>query len=452
MDINIEYNPNEKQYIFHESGCDEVVYGGAKGGGKSCALVMEALAYALEYPGANMYIFRETYDDLEANIIKEWKEKVPKELYSYNESKHQATLINKTSMKFRYIRNFADADGYQGRSMDWIGIDELTKHERRSVQVLLSCLRSPKGFPPRFRATCNPGGIGHGWVKTDYIEATNYGKRITNCPITGNTRQFIPAKVYDNVVLMQNDPSYIKRLENLPEDRKRAFLYGDWDVFEGQYFKEFKRDVHVIDNIVIPNHWRIYFAMDYGLDKLAGYWIAQNTQGKCIVFKEVYESDLIISDAAIKIKEMTNEKIFEYLAPPDLWNRRQETGRSAAEIFQQNGIYLNKTDNSRVQGWLDLKEWLKPYEDEQGIMTANLQITSNCTNLIRCLSEISASEKNPNDVATEPHELTHAPDAIRGFVRGRPVPYKPQVRVNNAPNQYRFNNNNNQSRGGFLEW
>ena len=99
---------------------------------------MEALAYGLEYAGAEMYIFRETYDDLEANIIREWKEKVPKEVYSYNESKHMATLINGTVVKFRYIRNFADAEGYQGRSMDWIGVDELTKHEEKSIQVLLS--------------------------------------------------------------------------------------------------------------------------------------------------------------------------------------------------------------------------------------------------------------------------------------------------------------------------
>jgi len=131
MEINIGYIPNKKQAIFHASSSQEVVYGGAKGGGKSCALVMEALAYGLENAGAEMYIFRETYDDLEANIIREWKEKVPKELYSYNESKHVATLINSTVLKFRYIRNFTDAEGYQGRSMDWIGVDELTKHLKK---------------------------------------------------------------------------------------------------------------------------------------------------------------------------------------------------------------------------------------------------------------------------------------------------------------------------------
>lgn len=221
----------------------------------------------------------------------------------------------------------------------------------------------------------------------------------------------------------------------------------------GSFFSEFSRDTHVIRPFVIPFDWRKYFVMDYGLDMLAGYWIAQDNQGKCYVYKEVHQSDLIISDAANKIKELTTkeEKIFQHLAPPDLWNRRQETGKSAAEIFQENGLFLTKTDNNRVQGWLDLKEWLKPYEDEQGILTANLQIFDNCTNLIRTLSQVKRCEKNPNDVAKEPHELTHAPDAIRGFVRGRPIPYKAPVAKQYGVNPYKFATKN-QTEGGLITW
>lgn len=135
--------------------------GGAKGGGKSCWLVMEAFAYGLEHEGATIYLFRETYDDLEANLVAEWKKRVPPELYKYHETKHIATLYNGTVIFFRYVRDRKDAEQYDGRSIDFIGVDELTKHEEASIQQLLSCLRSPKGFPPRFRATGNPGGIGH---------------------------------------------------------------------------------------------------------------------------------------------------------------------------------------------------------------------------------------------------------------------------------------------------
>lgn len=450
MDVVISYTPNAKQSIFHSCSAEETVYGGAKGGGKSCALVMEALAYGLENAGAEMYIFRETYDDLEANIIREWKEKVPKELYTYNEGKHFALLINGTTIKFRYIRNYTDAEGYQGRSMDWIGVDELTKHEKRSIQVLLSCLRSPKGFKPRFRGTCNPGGIGHSWVKGDYIEPTEYGARIVIDSITGNRRAFIPAKVFDNDVLMNNDPAYVKRLENLPEDQRKAFLDGNWDIFTGQYFSEFNRNIHVIDPFIIPGHWRRYIALDYGLDMLAAYWIAVDEHQKAYVYKELYQSGLIISDAAKAILDLTNENIYQTLAPPDLWNRRQETGKSAAELFNDNGVWLTKADNNRVQGWYNLKEWLKPYDDEQGIKTARFVITKNCANLIRTLPQLQFDERDPNDVATEPHELTHAPDAIRYFVAGRPIPEIPKVQKKELPWMFRDPNTN--PGGEYIQW
>ena len=428
-EITVNYEPNKKQFLFHSSSAEEVVYGGAKGGGKSCALVMEALAYGLENAGAEMYIFRETYDDLEANIIKEWKEKVPKELYSYNESKHVATMINSTVLKFRYIRNFTDAEGYQGRSMDWIGVDELTKHLKESIQVLLSCLRSPKGFKPRFRGTCNPGGIGHTWVKEDYIEATDYGEHTTIDKLTGNTIEFIPAKVYDNTVLMKNDPSYVKRLENLPEAKRKAFLLGEWDIFEGQFFPEFKRDVHVIRPFVIPNHWNRYITMDYGLDMAAIYWIAVDTEFNCYVYKEIYESNLIISEAAQRIIKVNgDDNIIIRYAPPDLSNRRQESGKSVFDIFSEYKVHLTKSNNRRVDGWLAVKEWIKPIETRnietgEKYLTSKLKIFDNCSNLIRCLPMAQMDETDPNDVGTEPHEITHCLDAIRYYciMRQRPT-------------------------------
>ncbi len=156
--IKIQYKPNPKQVMFHQSAAQECVYGGAKGGGKTCAMVMEALAYGMECPGATIYFFRETYDDLEANIVAEWKKRVPPELYSYHETKHIASLYNGTKYFFRYVKDKKDAEQYDGRSIDAIFVDELTKHEESTIQQLLSCLRSPLGFPPRFRASCNPGG------------------------------------------------------------------------------------------------------------------------------------------------------------------------------------------------------------------------------------------------------------------------------------------------------
>jgi len=286
---------------------------------------------------------------------------------------------------------------------------------------LLSCLRSPKGFKPRFRGTCNPGGIGHTWVKEDYIEATGYGEHTTIDKLTGNIIEFIPAKVYDNTVLMLNDPNYVKRLENLPEAQRKAFLLGEWDIFEGQFFPEFKREVHVIRPFVIPDNWNRYITMDYGLDMCAVYWITIDTESNAYVYKELYEPNLIISEAATRIKQINgaDEIMFKY-APPDLDNRRQETGKSVFDIFAEHKIHLTKSNNRRVDGWLAVKEWIKPIntrdiETGEPIVTSKLKIFDNCTNLIRCLPQAQMDETDPNDINDEPHEISHSLDSLRYF-------------------------------------
>jgi len=226
-----------------------------------------------------------------------------------------------------------------------------------------------------------------------------------------------------NEWLDEQDREKIEDLEFTNPERYKVVGLGEYGIPGGTYFDEFRTDIHVIEPFPIPEHWRRYTTKDYGLDMLANYWIAVDTHGKAYVYKELYESNLIISDAAKRIKEVNgDDKIYEKYAPPDLWNRRQETGKSAAEIFEDNGEWLTKANNNRVQGWYNLKEWLKPYRDEQGILTADLVIFKNCVNLIRTLPQLQHDEKDPNDVATEPHELTHGPDGIRYFVAGRPTP------------------------------
>ena len=215
--------------------------------------------------------------------------------------------------------------------------------------------------------------------------------------------------------MMESDPDYVNRLELLPEKEKQALLYGDWDIFDGQFFSEFNRKIHVCSPFKIPSDWRIYRTRDYGLDMCATYWIAMDWNMNAYVYKELYESNLIVSEAARRINKMTTENITTDYAPPDLWNRNRDTGKSTADIFAENGQFLTKADNNRITGWLAVHEWLKIYEDEQGQLNSKLKIFSNCVNLIRTLPAVQHDEKNPNDVALEPHELTHSPDAIRYF-------------------------------------
>ena len=166
---------------------------------------------------------------------------------------------------------------------------------------------------------------------------------------------------------------------------REAWLNGSWDVFAGQYFSMWNRDVHTMRPFVIPQHWTRYVTLDYGRDMFACYFIAVDERGRAFVYKEIYQSDLIVSEAAKKLAEATTEPVAVYYAPPDLWNKHNDTGKSTADIFSEYGIDLVKANNDRVQGWYDLAEWLKVTKDEQDCDTARLRIFDNCTNLIRTL-------------------------------------------------------------------
>ena len=341
----------------------------------------------------------------------------PREAASYNTSKHIWTFKNGSIIDFGYIDSENDVYQYQSAEYDVIRFDELTHFTEYMYTYMISRCRGANAFPKHIKSSTNPGGVGHSWVKARFIDIGEPNKihEITLENGKKSTVIFIPSLVQDNMFLLDNDPDYIDRLELLPEKEKQALLYGDWDIFDGQFFTEFDRKIHVIQPFEIPKDWRIFRARDYGLDMCATLWIAMDYHMNCYAYKELYESDLIVSEAARKINAMTNEKIQIDYAPPDLWNRNKDTGKSTADIFAENGQYLTKADNNRVTGWLAIHEWLKVFKDEQGQPNSKLKIFSNCVNLIRTLPALQHDEKNPNDVATEPHELTHAPDALRYF-------------------------------------
>ena len=413
MDIEI----TEKQEQFINSEAFETLFGGAAGGGKSYGQLVDALLYALEYPKSKQIIFRRTFPDLEKSLIRVSLEFYPREAASYNSSKHIWTFKNGSIIDFGYIDSENDVYQYQSAEYDVIRFDELTHFTEYMYTYMISRCRGANPYPKHIKSSTNPGGVGHSWVKERFIDigAPNQIHEITLDNGKKSTVIFIPSLVQDNMFLLDNDPDYIDRLELLPEKEKQALLYGDWDIFDGQFFTEFDRKIHVIEPFVIPKDWRIYRARDYGLDMCATLWIAMDYHMNCYAYKELYESDLIVSEAARKINEMTDEKIQIDYAPPDLWNRNKDTGKSTADIFAENGQYLTKADNNRVTGWLAVHEWLKIYKDEQGQLNSKLKIFSNCVNLIRTLPALQHDEKNPNDVAVEPHELTHIPDALRYF-------------------------------------
>lgn len=423
------YPPQEK---FLRAEVPLVMYGGAKGGGKSFIVRKKALLLALAYPGIRMLILRKTFNELRQN------HQLPLQVElngfaTFKESEKAFLFPNGSRLQLGFCDTDSDVLQYLGVEYDVMFIDEASLMTEYQLQMLKSCIRGVNEFPKRTYYTTNPGGPGHAYLKRLFIDCIYKEEE------NPDDYLFIPAKVYDNKALLKSTPGYLGTLKSMPDDMREAYLNGNWNIFAGQYFTEWDTSLHIIEPFVMPPSWRHYLSLDYGLDMLACYWIAVDEYGKAYVYRELYQSGLIVSEAAAKImqinKEM-NENIFAAYAPPDLWNRRNDTGKSAAEIFAESGLYLARATNNRVQGWYNLKEWLHPAIGEQGQRTCALKIFKNCVNLIRCLPLLQFDEKDPNDTKREPHEITHAPDAIRYFVAGRPMPA--QKPIYGEPSSYNY--------------
>jgi len=436
--------PNPKQERFLRAAVRYVCYGGARGGGKSWSVRIKAMLLALRWLGITILILRRTYPDLIKNHIEPLRNMLEPFGAVYKE-KDKTLWVGSSQIIFGYCDNDNDLRRYQGQQYDVIFIDEATQFKWEWFDALKACVRGVNNFPKHIFLTCNPGDIGHAWVKRLFIDR----EFLTN--ENPDDYEFIAATVYDNTALMESDPEYVHMLESLSDGLREAWLLGSWDVFAGQYFTEWDPSVHVVRAFDVPENWRRYVALDYGLDMLAAYVIAVDEQGCAWVMKECYQSGLIVSEAAEKVSELTNgEDIFQYLAPPDLWNRRQDTGKSVAEIFGEHGIYLTKASNDRIAGWLDVKEWLRVRIGEQGERTTGLRVMDNCRNLIRCIPLLQFDQRKVNDVSNEPHEITHAPDAIRYFCAGRPFA-PPQT--NKAKNNLPFALQSDEGyTGGVMEW
>jgi phage terminase large subunit len=436
--MEIKINPYPKQIDFFKSKSRYTAYGGARGGGKSWAARTKAMLLATRYSGIQILLLRRSLKELRENHVLPLQ-KVLKGIANYSEMNKEFTFKNGARIVLGYCSTEADVLQYQGQAYDVIFLEEATQFTEIQFKTFTESNRSSglmtEKFSPRMYFTCNPGGIGHNWMKRLFID------RIYSGTEKEANYTFIKSTVYENKYLMENNPEYVENLENLPEARKKAMLYGDWDAFEGQYFEEFNRDIHVVEPFEIPDYWDKYVTIDYGLDMLACYWIAADEVGNCYVYREFCEPNLIISEAAKRIVSLTKEKIKIYYAPPDLWNRRQDTGKSAAEVFGENDLFLVKSNNDRVQGWYNVKEWLQVYDlkDSQtgeDKKNSRLKFWKNCVIIIKNLPLLQHDERKPNDVSNDPHDITHSPDALRYFCTMR---NPPSSKSDSKPIEYGFN-------------
>lgn len=420
--------PQPKQIEFCKSRAKYTCYGGARGGGKSWVIRFKAKLLALQYAGIREVIVRKTLEDLRKNHIVPLMMDAQGELagiMTWSARERAFVFSNGSRIELNFYKTDSDETRWQGQAFDVIFLEEATQFPEHHFATISETNRRSDTitvpFHSRMYLTCNPGGPGHGWVKRLFIDRQYRNRERPEDYV------FIQALLTDNPYLMEHDPDYLRNLENLPEARRRAMLYGDWDVFDGQFFPEFSEETHVCAPFEIPEGWRKFRAFDYGFDMFACYWAAMDYNGHAYIYREYCEgtdfgdghTGLIISKAAEAMtREDDDAEIFETFAPPDMWNRRQDSGRSAADIFADCGVICSKARNDRVNGWHDLHEWLKIQPDGQ----PKIKIFRTCEHLIHALPLVLHDEKHPDDMADEPHNLTHFPDALRYFVAGDPIP------------------------------
>lgn len=419
MDIRVpDYNASERQAVFHTTVADEKLYGGAAGGGKTAAIVAEAITLALEYPGITINMFRRTIPELKATILPEIYKQAGTYINARNmEWKGQdRTFVLRNGSKI--VLNYLDSDNdiyrYQGAEMPIIAVDELTQFPMAWIEYLLTRNRtSNPTYPVMFIAGTNPGGIGHGWVKARFIDPVPPEKVNTVTLEDGHnvTRVFIPAKVDDHPDERFRE-DYKRKLSAISDPQlRRALRDGDWDVFAGQVFSEFSRNVHVCDPFAIPAHWQKWRSMDYGNNNSV-IWLAKSPETERVyAYREYRTTEFVdIATKARNIKQFeAGEDVSYGLADPSIWGGAGDhnTGRSVAEMFQDEGVTWIPANNDRKAGLAAVHDMLGIAKDGM----PRMMIFSTCVSLIRTLPSLPYDKNKVDDVDT--HADDHDYDALR---------------------------------------
>lgn len=430
--------PNEKQALFLTDTHKYIGFGGARGGGKSWAVRVKAVLLCLNYPGIKVMIIRRTYPELQENHIIPLCEMLhchaedrTQRVASYNDSKKHITFPNGSRILFRYCDNEKDAERFQGTEVDVLFVDEATHQSEEKMDKLSACVRGVNGFPKRIYYTCNPGGVGHAWVKRLFVD------RQYKPGENPDDYSFIRSLVRDNLALMQSDPEYVRKLEALPPKLRKAWLDGDWDIYEGQFFEEFadrpehyidRQWTHVIEPFEIPDGWRIYRSFDWGYAKpFSCAWWAVDYDGVVYRILELYGC----TDTPNEGVKWTPERVFaeihrietehrwlrgktiQGVADPAIWDA--ETGESIADVATRYRVYFDKGDHARLPGWMQVHYRL--YFDDNGYPM--MYVFKNCKAFVRTMPLLQYDEHRVEDLDTDGED--HVADEVRYFLMTRPI-------------------------------
>lgn len=435
-----DYEPSARQIKFHTSTAFETLYGGAAGGGKTAAIVAEAITYGLENAKARIYIFRKTIPELKQSIVPEIYKQAAAYIESggmkYNSQDRTFVFRNGSIIQLAYLENPQDMFRYQSAEIHLLLFDELTHFSQEEYEWVKSRVRGMTDAPKKVMCATNPGNIGHAWVKAYFIDIVS-PETIYTEQRSGKSRQFIPAKVTDHIdVNFQKEYTSVLNSMSNP-DLRRALLEGDWDIFAGQAFTEWKRETedgkpwHVVAPFVIPPHWVRWFAYDYGYNSFAaGLWFTRDPSTERIyIYREFYESEMAVSKQAEQIIMIDqSEGLRLRLADPSIWKQsgNVETGENIATIFQKSDLIFQPANNDRLAGKNVIHEMLAPAAD--GL--PKLQVFSNCVNFIRTVPALPIDQNRPEDIDTRAED--HIYDCARyGLINQRPgtMP-EPQINQN----------------------
>ena len=451
-----KWTPQPRQAAFMSRWEDEALYGGAAGGGKSDCALAEALRQ-VEIPYYRGLILRKTFPQLTELIDRST------EIYrpafpgaKYNDQKHVWTFPSGAKIYFGSMQHTKDRVNYQGKRYDFIDFDELTQFMWEEYSYLFSRNR-PNGPGTRcyMRAQANPGGVGHGWVKERFITAGKPMETIWESvkirhpdgkeDIRWKSRIFVPSTVFDNKILLANDPDYLTRLASMPEQDRNALLYGDWDTFSGQVFTEWRNDsdhyidrtnTHVIKPFQVPESWTIWRSFDWGYARpFSVGWYAVDHERRLYRIRELYGCTGTPntgvkwepSEVARKIKEIEASdpnlrgRRIHGIGDPAIW--ASSGGESIGVLMERERVYFDRGKHDRIQGKMQVHHRLAFDEDGRPM----LYVFDTCPHFIRTVPNLVYDQTNVEDIDTDGED--HIYDELRYVCMENPI----AARKNNAP-------------------
>ena len=419
-----------KQTLFLKDKHRHIAYGGARGGGKSWAVRTKSKLLAFRYPGIKILIVRKTYKELQNNHIEQLTAEL-EGFAKYNRSDKMFRFPNGSTISFGYCANEGDLGQYQGAEYDVVFIDEAGQLQESWIRKINLCVRGTNGFPKRTYYTLNPGGPGHAYFKRVFVD------RNFNPDEDPDDYFFIQAKVEDNKSLMDTQPDYLRELENLPPTLRAAWKDGRWDVYEGQFFEDFRdvpehyqdrRWTHVIEPFEIPDGWTICRSYDFGYGKpFSCAWWAVDYDGTIYRIMELYGCTRTPNEGV----KWTPDKQFEEIhktemqhpwlkgkniigvADPAIWDASR--GESVADTAARYGVLFTPGDNERIAGWMQCHYRLQ--FDEDGY--PRMYVFNTCRAFIRTIPTLIYDEHRAEDLDTKMED--HVADEWRYFCMSRPI-------------------------------